>query len=315
MKTILRRLTNVRTAIISCALIVCTTSTYAGQRLDAEYGFYWKGILVASAETATLVTDDIYDLSLNFRMRGIAKLFANGRSAVSARGRLSADGLPIPTRYTSDGRWDGEDYAQTMIFDESGALAEQQLDWPEKWLEEFKREPVPEEMQVGPDPASMIIQLITTPVTMAADGSPIVARTFDGDSVLEWQVSCLPDAVILEESGKSPFAGKAYECGFSAELLAGKRILTEKQKKKEEKRRKKEEKRRAEGKEDEDLPPKIWVQPVADGKYFLPVRAEVSSGMGRVVMYLKDLTVTDIPAPINAGTISTQADAADESRD
>ncbi|WP_262694598.1 DUF3108 domain-containing protein [Kordiimonas aquimaris] len=281
----------------------------AAENLKAEYGFYWKGILVASAETGALVGDDAYDLSINFRMRGIAKLFANGRSALVARGKLGDDGIPVPSLYSSEGRWDGKDYAKVMTFDANGALVEQKLDWPKKWLEESKREPIPEDMQVGPDPASVLIQLITTPLETAADGTPVSARSFDGDSVFEWQFSCLPEPSTLDESGKSPYAGAAHECGFSNELVAGKRILTEKQKKKAEKRRKKAEKRRAAGKEDESMPPKIWVQSFAEGRYMLPVRAEVSSSMGRIVMYLKNLDLTNEELPHEQDLLSGTANA------
>lgn len=304
-----------RLSALVCAFALWASPSYAGQRLDAEYGFYWKGILVASAETGTFISDEAYDLSINFRMRGIAKIFSNGRSALTARGHFDENGAPVPVRYTSDGRWDGKDYAQTLTFDENGVLVDQQLDWPKKWLEENKREPVPDEMQVGPDPVSVIIQLIQTPITIAADGTPIVVRTFDGDSVMDWLVSCEPEPVILEESGKSPFSGAAHECGFSAELKAGERILTEKQKKKAEKRRRKEEKRRAKGKEDEEKPPKLWVQPVAGGQYYLPVRAEATTGMGRVVMHLKNLNITDADVSASQDDTYAQTDTGDESQD
>jgi len=106
--------------------------------------------------------------------------------------------------------------------------------------------------------------------------------------------------VVLEESSHSPYSGEAYECGFDGKLVAGKRILTEKQKEKAEKRRRKAEKKRLKAEkrgkkveEDEDVPPKLWVQVFEDGAYLLPVRAEVSTDMGKVRMYLSALSVTD----------------------
>ena len=79
--------------------------------------------------------------------------------------------------------------------------------------------------------------------------------------------------------------------------------MTEKQKKKAEKRRLKAEKKRLKAEkrgkkyeEDEDMPPKLWVQPFEGGAYLLPVRAEVTTGMGKVVMYLSALNVTDTEA-------------------
>lgn len=283
-------------------------AAFAGEKMDATYKFYWKGILVSQADTSATLSPEKYDLEIDFRMRGIAKLFANGRSSVRVKGRLDDTG-PVPALYETDGRWDGDDYAQTMTFDSDGALVEQKLDWPEKWLEESKREPVPDDMQVGPDPASLVVKLISMPLENVTSNEGVVVRSFDGDSVFDWGITCLPDPVELDESGKSPFSGEAYECGFDGELVAGKRILTEKQKKKAEKRRKKEEKRRAKGKVEEEKPPKMWVQSFMDGAYILPVRAEVSTGMGRVVMYLSSLEVSEsMPATVeraNALTVDT----------
>jgi hypothetical protein len=268
---------------------------HAAEKLDAVYNFYWKGILVGTAETKLAIAPETYAMQMGFRIRGIAKLFANGHSEISAQGHLTQNGDLIPTSYTSTGRWDGKDYAQTMIFDANGALAEQKLDWPQKWLEEFKREPVPEGLQIGPDPASLIAKLVRLPLAKVTEGEGHVERTFDGDSVSDFKMTCSADRTVLKSSRHSPFSGEAHACSFSADLVAGERILTEKQQKKAEKRRRKEEKRRAKGKKQDDRkPPALWVQPFGEDTYLLPVRAEVETDMGRVVMYLKELNVVPI---------------------
>jgi hypothetical protein len=284
------------------AAVAAGQSAASADQLDAEYKFYWKGLLVSSAETQLKTTDETYDFALDFRMRGVAKLFANGRSKAKVSGRLNGDDA-MPLQYQTDGRWDGDDYAQTMTFDTDGSLIDQKLDWPEDWIEDNKREPVPEEMQRGPDPASLVVKLVSTPLEQTTGGTPFKVRSFDGDSVFEYGITCQPEPVILEPSSHSPYSGEAYECGFGGELFAGKRILTEKQKKKAEKRRRKAEKRRAKGKKDEeDIPPKLWVQSFQNGAYLLPVRAELSTGMGKVRMYLSSLTVLDTE-DINAASL------------
>lgn len=279
-----------------------TPAVAAADSIEASYKFYWNGFLVSQADTSATIAPESYDFALDFRMRGMAKLFANGRSKARVTGRMNGDG-PVPALYENSGRWDGKDYAQTMTFSSEGALVDQKLDWPEKWLEEFKREPVPEDLQVGPDPASLVIKLISTPLGRATASDPMVVRSFDGDSVFDWDITCEPEPVMLEESGKSPFSGEAYECSFGGKLVAGERILTEKQQKKAEKRRRKAEKRRAKGKKDEEeKPPKIWVQAFEDGAYILPVRAEMSTGMGRVVMYLSSLELDRKPETVVASS-------------
>lgn len=276
------------------AVAAASTGVTAGDKLQAQYKFYWGALLVSEANSSATIDSEAYEFAVDFRIRGMAKLFANGYSNARAEGRM-ADGAPVPTLYENSGRWDGENYAQTMTFDSTGLMLDQQLDWPEKWLEESKREPVPADMQKGPDPASMVVKLISMPLARATASEPMVVRSFDGDTVFDWDITCLPDPVMLEPSGKSPFSGEAYECSFGGELVAGKRILTEKQQKKAEKRRRKAEKRRAKGKENDEKPPKLWVQVFEDGAYILPVRAEVSTGMGRVKMYLSSLDVTKEP--------------------
>lgn len=284
--------------------IAAAPASLADEQLEAEYKFYWKGLLVSSAETQLKMTDETYDFALNFRMRGIAKLFANGRSKARVSGRLDDDSV-MPLIYETDGRWDGEDFAKTMTFDREGALIDQKLDWPEKWLTEFKREPVPDNLKRGPDPASLVVKLIGIPLAQTTGDTPYRVRSFDGDSVFEYGITCQPEPVVLEKSSHSPYSGEAYECGFDGKLVAGKRILTEKQKKKAEKRRRKAEKRRAKGKEDPEKPPKLWVQAFEDGTYLLPVRAEVSTDMGKVRMYLSTLNVIDPRFDAAADSVSS----------
>ncbi len=300
----------ISTALILGTSMVAAPAALAAEQLDAEYKFYWKGLLVSSAETHLTKTDETYDFALDFRMRGVAKLFANGRSAARVSGRLDGEDA-MPLQYETDGRWDGDDYAQTMTFGADGSLIDQKLDWPEKWIRDNKREPVPEDMRRGPDPASLVVKLVSTPLEQATSGTPFKVRSFDGDSVFEYGITCQPEPVVLEKSSHSPYSGEAYECGFGGELLAGKRILTEKQKKKAEKRRRKAEKKRLraekrgkEVEEDEDIPPKLWVQSFEGGAYLLPVRAELSTGMGKVRMYLSALNVTE---PMIADTAAGRA--------
>lgn len=300
--------------LLTTAMIGCLAQgAAAADKINATYKFYWNGLLVSEANTSATIADEAYDFALDFRMRGVAKLFANGRSSARVEGALR-DGAPVPARYENSGRWDGKDFSQTMIFDTNGSMLENKLEWPEKWLEEFKRQPVPEDLQVGPDPASIVVALIQRSLSDVTGEAPYVVRSFDGDSVFDWDVSCSADSVDLEPSRKSPFSGAAHECGFGGTLVAGERILTEKQKKKAEKRRRKEEKRRAKGKKvDEPKPPKIWVQSFDNGAYLLPVRAEVSTGMGRVTMYLTEFSLDDLPAVSQASLTPAEADDASQS--
>lgn len=104
---------------------------------------------------------------------------------------------------------------------------------------------------------------------------------------------------------------------FWGTLVAGERILTEKQKRKP-RNAVARKKSGAKGKKvDEPKPPKIWVQSFEDGAYLLPVRAEVSTGMGRVTMYLTDFSLDDLPSVNQASlddaetAVTSRADGAE----
>ncbi|MFC4347611.1 DUF3108 domain-containing protein [Kordiimonas lipolytica] len=265
----------------------------AAERIEATYDFIWKGLLVSTVEARADLAPETYDLAIDFRMRGLAKLFANGRSELRSTGML-VDGDILPREYVSAGRWDGEDYTRTLRFAPDGMLKEIEQDWPEKWLEKYPREEVPADLRRGPDPASLAIALLRARITEAQTAEPFAIQVFDGSSVFEWQVSCGPEPVEIDDSRHTDYAGAAHECTVGGELVAGKRILTEKEKKKLEKEREKRRRKAEKNGEDEDVPPKFWVMPQGEGGYLVPVRAEMQTDMGRVLMYLKELEITDL---------------------
>lgn len=293
-------------ALSMAAVIFCTQGARAQDNLAAVFNFYWKGFLVSTAEADLRLQPEAYDIGIDFRMRGIAKLFANGRSAVSSSGVLLSDGGVLPRSYRSEGRWDGEDYMRSLTFSTDGKLHTMDQQWPEEWLEKYPREPVPELLRQGPDPASLAVALLRAQLPSDIDSHPVTIRAFDGDSVFDWQLTCLPQTTMLEKHEKSPFYGEARECHVAAELIAGQRILTEKEKKKAEKKRKKLEKRRAKGKKvEEDEPLRFWLMELTDSRYMVPVRARMASGRGTVTMYLKDFAETAATAMPDSETGTT----------
>ncbi|TNE60543.1 MAG: DUF3108 domain-containing protein [Alphaproteobacteria bacterium] len=291
--------TRMRTIVLLAGLFWClmpARAAQANERIEASYDFVLGGFLVSTADTVAEIGSQDYQLDINFRMRGLARIFSSGHSDITATGRL-ADGGIVAQRYVSSGRWDGDDFAKTMIFGPDGRLQEQKLDWPKKWQEEYRYEPVPPELQMGPDPASLVIAILRDPPPASDAEASKSYRVFDGESVFDWRVVCAPGTVELEKTRRSDHAGPARECRVYAELVAGALIETEKQRKEREKAEAKAERKRekaeAKGKEPEDTSPKIWLQPLQGSDYLLPVRAEMRTGMGTVHMYLKSLTVAD----------------------
>lgn len=283
-------------------------SVASAEKVEAHYDFLWKGLKVSTAEAAASLTPETYEFSMNFRMRGLAKIFVSGRSQVMSSGRIEGAGQVVPRRYRSTGRWDGEDYNRTIAFGPDGTLENLSQEWPEKWLEKYPREDVPEDMRRGPDPASVAVALMTARLSQVTAEEGVSLQVYDGDMVFDYLLTCSPDPVELEPSRHSDFSGEARACGIEGRLVAGKRIYTEKELRKMEKKRAKEEKRRKKrgGKEDDsdEEAPVFYLAEMGEAGYMLPVRATMSTDMGKVTMYLSHFAVSPAAAGVPQGAES-----------
>ena len=291
-------------AIVTAALwLVATSPSQAShQRIEATYDFVWKGMLVSTAETVAEMDEASYSLDVEMRMRGLAKLFVGGGKTIfSAQGLVGEDGSIQPQRYQSSGKWKGNPYKESLTYDAQGNLTGFVKDWPKKWREENRRKPVPSALQNGHDPASLLIALIRHPLPI----SPLVGggdlpsfQVFDGDTVINWSINCKDTPVMVKKSRRSSATGEAHECTLKQQLIAGERIFTPKQQAREEKKRRKARKRKGKrkGKKQYDGPVKVWMQKVASGVYWLPVRALVPSEKGVVRVYLKELALNEMSA-------------------
>jgi len=300
-------------AIVTAALCLLTTfpSQSSPQRIEATYNFVWKGMLVSTAETVAEMDEASYSLDVEMRMRGLAKLFVGGGKTIfSAHGLVGEDGSIQPRWYQSSGKWKGNPYKESLTYDAQGNLTGFVKDWPEKWREENRRKPVPSALQNGHDPASLLVALIRHPLpisTLARGAASSSFQVFDGDTVINWRVGCKDTPVIVKKSRHSDATGEAYECTLKSQLIAGERILTPKQKAKEEKKQRKAARKRKskrKSKKQYDGPVKVWMQKVASGAYWLPVRALVPSKKGTVRVYLKELALNEMPA---ASSVSNTA--------
>ena len=280
----------------------------AAEKIEANYDFLWKGLRVSTAEAVASIASDQYEFSLNFRMRGLAKIFVSGRSEVTSRGRIAGAGTVVPSQYQSTGRWDGEDYARTIAFGPDGRLESLSQEWPEKWTRKYPREDVPEDLRRGPDPASIAVALMTARLSQVTAEEGVSLQVYDGAMVFDYLLKCSPDPVTLEPSSHSDFSGEARACGVEGRLVAGQRIFSEKELRKMEKRRAKEEKRRKkrgeDTEEDEEDAPVFYLAEMGEAGYMLPVRAIMSTDMGKVTMYLSHFTVSPIEAAIPQGAES-----------
>ncbi|RMB12329.1 DUF3108 domain-containing protein [Eilatimonas milleporae] len=280
----------------------------AAERIKATYNFVWNGFIIYTAVTDVTSNGLSYDVAITSRTRGALRVFVKGESLVTAKGRREA-GTAMAGEYRSEGRWGGDSFFRSMRFGRDGRLQDMQEDWPEEWLQDYPREPVPETLQTAPDPTALIIRLLDHPVVARAAEQPQVLRSFDGRTVSDVTLSCDEGETVsvLEESRFSPVAGEAVPCRLTLALVAGHLILSEEEKEKraraEEKRRKRQKRegrsRRRKAEDDTPDPQKdgivMWFQDVFGDGRMLPVRAETETEWGTVRMYLKDFSREDGP--------------------
>ena len=127
------------------------------------------------------------------------------------------------------------------------------------------REPVPETLRVGPDPASLALSA----VRQAEPGLRLAARSFDGRRAFAYELACAEQVDLA--------SGAELACSVFARLLAGAS------------------RRWGSGSgAAEREPALIWLRRAGDGRFW-PVRLEVSSRFGAVTARL--LAWESPPAP------------------
>lgn len=262
-------------------------SAFAAERIEATYDLIWKGFHVSTAETVTEFESDNYFLGINVKTHGLLKMATQGRGTFAVSGQLLPDGNVQTRTFEADGFWDGEAFSQKLSYAENGHLASFEATRPEKWDEKNERETVPDQMKTGPDPASLFVALMQSPINFAEaeKGQPIKLRSFDGQAVVDWQLGCAAKPVKLKRSKHSQLEGRAYECELETTTVAG-RLLKEE---------KKSMVRRGPGGrrkqvDVDDVAPKVWLMALGDDERLMPVRAEVPSEKGVVGLYLSKLS-------------------------
>lgn len=277
--------------------------------LKARYDVYWRGFRVFSSEVAAIVEDGDYETTANFYVRGMAKLFTSGRSDVRAVGSVAPDGRVIPSHWLVTGKWEGDTTYRHVTFDASGRVKQMKIDIPDKW-EEYPLAPIPDDLQRGPDPMSMLVAALRQPWLRQDMSKPYQLSIIDGRGVTELSLDCAdaPEKLELKDS-RTDVKGDAIPCFVSQKRLAGfvdEAKLDDKQRKKLEKEREKGRKRaekaakrrakdKAKGKQvEEEGQIKVWFQYQKSSHAWLPVYAE----MDKVKIYLAMLE-TDLEVKIN----------------
>jgi hypothetical protein len=220
--------------------------------LTATYAFTWAGLEVGELEAEVAEDGAGYRVAWRGRTVGLIGTLFPYASEGASEGRRESGRLR-PERFAGRSVWRDGSGAWGVAFDPDGQVA--RIDLPEE--QRAEREPVPEALQVAPDPATLALRAIAA----AGPGTRLEASSFDGKRAVRFALACADPA--------TPAGGVAAEllCTVEGRLLAGaSRRWRERQGDQADRRE----------------PVKVWLQPGLWPDELWPVRVEAPTRFGTV---------------------------------
>lgn len=274
--------------VAACVLFLPGTAV-AAETTTLRYLMYYGGLAVAEATFTMRLTDEIYALRLDVKPRDTLSWAVEGGSTVRAEGRIGGSEGLVPVRYTVDSAWNGNRRWLQATFGPTGRLLDfkQDIAEPQPWDD---RAPVPEALRHGPDPLTLGLlvglqaMVPDRPVPQEPRGrwqrrapvAPVAVpptqtfHAFNGKAAAAVEVAC-DGWETLERAVDGGFAGEAARCAVGGRQTAG---LSAPQR------------------EDPDrgtfmkLPGTAWLARLADGQPLVPVRAQLDTRAGTILMHL-----------------------------
>jgi hypothetical protein len=247
------------------------TSAQPGD-LGLTYAIYVGGVHVIDAGAHIGPLADMYRVGLALQTDGFLGRIANWKTDVRAFGRLGA-ALPQPVRFTAHGAWRDEPRLTTLDYPAGGAPLLSLADpAPEK-----DREPVPKDLRQGTlDPVSAIVAVLDR---VGRGGTcELTVPVYDGRQRYDLAFTDQGQDQVAA-SDLSVFSGPARRCSVAYKPLAGKW----KENRPDRRDRDGEGARRA-GRE-----VTLWIAPATPGGPAVPVRLEMDSPLGPVMVHLAKL--------------------------
>ena len=211
-----RRITGLRAAAASLALLAVSSPLSAGQPLALDYHVYAGGFHAVSFSTVFNIEKESYRARVNLRSNGfIDRLFSFSMEA-KADGQSGADGI-TPNFFRTSNRWrsSGERFVE-ISYDSPGAVPRTVVE-PLPKLDE--RDPVPDELRRNTlDPLSAIVQLISS--ISASGRCESKAAVFDGRRRYDLAARHLGE-IVLKASDVAPYGGPALKCAITVERIVG----------------------------------------------------------------------------------------------
>jgi hypothetical protein len=234
--------------------------------LSAAYSVRWNGIEIGRFDVELRRNAGDYHLAYHARTSGPLSWVARFTSSGWAAGRLDEAGV-TPKRFQGASRWrDGEGFWR-LSFGADGQVTALELD---EWTR-ADREPVPPELQRGPDPLSLMLQAMLE----AGAGRTIEGRSFDGRRAMRYDLVCAAERLPIEPAALGAESRDALVCEADGALEAG---------------RSKRWSDAAEDRTRERSPVRVWLVPELGGLPHWPVRIEADSRFGGVTVELETLS-------------------------
>ena len=274
---IFRRMPRITTTLLLSLLVLLAPPTLmasdeeslaasAARTLQAGYVVRWGGVEIGRFDTELRRAGAEYHLGYHARTSGPLGWVVDFSSTGWSAGRFDAAGV-APRHFRGQSRWrDGEGFWR-VSFGADGQVTELELDDATR----ADREPVPEPMQQGPDPLTLMLQAMLE----ASAGERVEGRSFDGRRAMHYELTCAAEPSAVQPVALGAETYQALLCEADGALLAG---------------RSKRWSERAEEQGRERSPVRIWLVPAVGGLPHWPVRIEADSRYGTVSVELAQFT-------------------------
>lgn len=246
---------------LAAALLLCLAPAARAQPVIAHYAAYSTGLNVLRLDAELAIGPRDYRVRLTYRTAGTVGVLVRAEQDTVVEGAFVGD-HPVPRRFYSAGHFRGRPRV-TQIDYPKGQPEVRTLTPPN----EEEREPVAPADQAGTiDSVSAMAQLVRqVNVAGRCEGQ---SRTYDGRRLAELTARST-GREVLEQTGRSSFAGSALRCDFEGRQLGGFRLDADRAAARRPRRG------------------TAWFAAVTPGGPMIPVRMQFETDLiGKVTMYL-----------------------------
>lgn len=261
-----------RAAAVALALSILSHGAHAQERLFADYAIDWEGLHIGAFEVVLVTEPGRYQLSYEARAEGLIGWLFPFVSQGSSQGTRTATQI-MPERFQGNSAWRDNRRSWAMAFDADGRVT--MIEAPD---EDSDRDPVPEALQVAPDPLALMLGAIDA----AAPGVQLSGSSFDGRRVISSELDCAPTMVAYTDVPAGAAAAaeqEALTCTVAGRLVAGGSRRW----------------RERDGADEERKPATVWLRDGIVESSLWPVRVDADTRYGTVTARLVRLAPDDAP--------------------